>query len=666
MIVIDKDYKKLKHLDESQLIKEDDKSPNIVVYNNIFNENIINKTNSIIEDLFKNTNSDSLWITENSEWKYKRFSALMFPEFLNKLKIFSIKVTNKLVNCCLIRRYDKSYKYILDNPTFSKDEIVSTIFVGYDTEYCLKLESIKDDNVNNYICIKNGSILIEMDKFSEEWDIKNESNTDFFTISFFYYKEDRKLAEFPKKYIRKLKNKKSIYNLKLMYLTSKTRNILRNFMKNKLRLSYNGNKNCILKDGTNYMKDNIILEKRIGEGDWGNVYMTYLKNKIINKNKFAIKVTKITKYDYNNPFTDSSYSWYEIWILKDIIKPLVVNSICPNLPLYIDTFLCDKCDFVFKNNKKQFPCISIATELGRGDLKCFFLNYFPNEKLLLSILFQILAGLHAIQMSGQILHNDIKLNNVLYYKVRPGGYWKYIVNNKSFYVPNYGYIFIINDFGVSTMYSPYFKLYPNKKTQLYNLGSRYAINMNGVFSPINTYYSYTSNKKYRKSDTISWVDTNNKILKSKGGKFKLVRDTDNIVLLKTKFTKEQKKYLFDNKITVNPSTKSFFGNPYILPPFEFYNDVQDVIRMFIGGKRTTQRGDHKRFDVIPDSFVNKLKKYEGKEDNSKSNIFSINSYEVLAGDLINKIFNENTYYTIKKSNKKILDTYDMNNIYEYF
>jgi len=656
MIVIDKDFKKLKYL-------VSEKSPNVVVYNSIFNDNIIKKTNSIIEDLFKNTTSDSLWITENSQWNYKRFSSHMFPEFLNKLKVFIMKVTNKRVNCCIIRKYDKSSKYILDRPTFNEDEIVSTVIVGNDTDYCLKLESI--DN-NTDICIKNGSILIEMDKFIEECDIKNESENEFFTISFFYYKYDRKILEFQKKRLRKLKNKKSIYNLKLMYLTSKTRNILRNFMKNKIRLSYDGNKSCILKDGANYMKDNIMLEKRIGEGDWGNVYMTSLKNKIINKNKFAIKVSRITQDDYDNPFTDSSYSWYEIWILKDIIKPIIVNSICPNLPLYIDTFLCDKCDFIFKNNKKQFPCISIATELGRGDLKYFFLNYFPVEKVLFSILFQILAGLHAIQMSGQILHNDIKVKNILYYKVRPGGYWKYIVNNKNFYIPNYGYIFILNDFGVSTMYSPCFKLYPNKKTRVYNLGSRYAINMDGVFSPINTYYSYTSNKKYRKSNTISWVDNDSKILKSKGGKFKSVRDTDKIVLLKTKLTKEQQNYLFDNKITVNPSTKSFFGNPYILPPFEFYNDVQDVIRMFIGGKRTTQRGDHKKYDVIPDSFVNKLKKYEGKGTNSKSNIFSVNSYEVLAGDLITKIFNENSDYTIKKPNIKILDTYDMSNIYEYF
>ena len=31
-------------------------------------------------------------------------------------------------------------------------------------------------------------------------------------------------------------------------------------------------------------------------------------------------------------------AWYEIWMLKDIFKPLIVNNICPNLPLYMDTF----------------------------------------------------------------------------------------------------------------------------------------------------------------------------------------------------------------------------------------------------------------------------------------------------------------------------------------
>jgi len=88
--------------------------------------------------------------------------------------------------------------------------------------------------------------------------------------------------------------------------------------------------------------------------------------------------------------------------------------------------------------------------------------------------------------------------------------------------------------------------------------------------------------------------------------------------------------------------------------------------MFIGGKRTTQKGDHKKYDIIPKCFVDKIKKYEGKEINHKSNIFSVNSYEVLAGDLITKIFSENNNYTIKQPNIKILDTYDMSNIYEYF
>ena len=97
-----------------------------------------------------------------------------------------------------------------------------------------------------------------------------------------------------------------------------------------------------------------------------------------------------------------------------------------------------------------------------------------------------MAGLHAIQMYGQIKNNDIKSRNILYYNVEPGGFWHYKINKKHFYVPNYGKLFVINDFGVSTLYDPSYQLYPNESTTLFNLGSRYAICNNGIFSPINS------------------------------------------------------------------------------------------------------------------------------------------------------------------------------------
>ncbi|MBT6325916.1 MAG: hypothetical protein HOJ35_08100 [Bdellovibrionales bacterium] len=65
-----------------------------------------------------------------------------------------------------------------------------------------------------------------------------------------------------------------------------------------------------------------------------------------------------------------------------------------------------------------------------------------------------------------------------------------------------------------------------------------------------------------------------------------------------------------NGIVPDPTSKDYFENPEILPPFEFYNDLQDVIRCFIGGKRTTQKGYHSK--NIPNCKLHdRLKKYLG-------------------------------------------------------
>ena len=44
------------------------------------------------------------------------------------------------------------------------------------------------------------------------------------------------------------------------------------------------------------------------------------------------------------------------------------------------------------------------------------------------------------------MHFDIKKENILYYKINEGGYFQYKILDETFYVPNYGYLFVINDF----------------------------------------------------------------------------------------------------------------------------------------------------------------------------------------------------------------------------
>jgi serine/threonine protein kinase len=148
------------------------------------------------------------------------------------------------------------------------------------------------------------------------------------------------------------------------------------------------------------------------------------------------------------------------------------------------------------NKMKTDKQVTLFTELANGTLKEFF-ESSPNVHQTKSALFQILAGLHTIQMNGQIMHFDIKAQNILYYNVIPGGYWKYVIHDKVFYVPNYGKLFVINDFGISRPLSPHLKI-TYSKHEHFKLGSRYGIIVNNKLTPI----------EMHSDNVIYWSDNN--------------------------------------------------------------------------------------------------------------------------------------------------------------
>jgi len=457
------------------------------------------------------------------------------------------------------------------------------------------------------------------------------------------------------------KKKKTVlpYDLKIIYTKSKYRVELAKIIYKRLYIR-DTSQECYIIDKIDQLKVHIKLGKLLGTGDWGNVYTGCLEKDKEQKRQFAVKISRITEENLKDPYTNTSSSWYEIWILKNICRFIIESNICPNLPLFIDTFLCKQYNFKFRKGNQYKPAIITLIELAHGDLKDYFNFCSPTDDELYSCLFQIMAGLHCIQMSGHILNNDIKARNILFYSVNPGGYWHYRLKSCDFYVPNYGKIFILNDFGVSTLYNPSFQLFPNKERPVFNIGSRYAINMNGKFSPINSKINYDRNGIHKKTPNITWVNKNKHIVgNSKGVTFKLHRQDGNVLPSHTRLTEEQKNFLFNNGVSTNSKNKRFFYNSLLIPPFEFYNDVQDTLRTFVGGKRATQKGNHPGYDYISKEFKDSILGYMGSEENSYSNIFLDESYQVLAGEFILKFFTTTCNYQNKPKNK-ILGYYNMN------
>lgn len=426
--------------------------------------------------------------------------------------------------------------------------------------------------------------------------------------------------------------KSDLLELSDVYLDQTHRTHLLQVIKDKLRnvskLPYG--KQCINK----FLK----LEEMLGSGDYGNVYLATMGNF-----KFAIKLAKLKPGAVDNPYSRYNSSWYEILIMKDILRPMIQDHICPNLPLLIESFVCNKCTLTIRKETKEQPCITTITELANGSIRDFFKYHEPEPEEIYSALFQVMAGLHAIQLHGQIMNYDVKADNILFYNVTPGGYWVYVIHGKEYYVPNLGKLFVVNDFGISRPMSPDFQLYRTETDETFRLGSRFAMVKKGKFWPITSNVNPDHQGNLHKSSTISWDSGK----ETQGSQYRLWKESQEVMDNDTIFSKDQISFLSKQGLSTDPKGKDYFMNPEIIPPFEFYNDLQDAIRTFIGGKRTTQKGDHKRYPVITDDIFKRMNKFNGKGENMNSLTFSKDPSEVLAGYFIEKFFYEEVNYRKK-------------------
>jgi hypothetical protein len=194
------------------------------------------------------------------------------------------------------------------------------------------------------------------------------------------------------------------------------------------------------------LNNHIGLYKQIGRSSVfgvvyksGNIDKKYLDDHIP---KFVIKIQLITE-----AFRD------ELVVLKIIMKTQNTNNI-PCIP-YIYNIM--KCDNIIKDKEYPKPLQNakkihkyyslILYELAEGDLKSFLMkeprnyNIWKNcyEQIFMSIfLFRSIIGSH---------HGDTHSGNFLYRKIKPGGCFCYNINGINYYIENFGYVWMIWDYG---------------------------------------------------------------------------------------------------------------------------------------------------------------------------------------------------------------------------
>jgi serine/threonine protein kinase len=178
----------------------------------------------------------------------------------------------------------------------------------------------------------------------------------------------------------------------------------------------------------------------IGGGAYGKVFKVCI-DEICNY-EFALKEIQYSddkSYLGNgNPYRSENV---EVRIFK-LLNELVVNGLTPHIPLYMGDFNC-----TIKNVEYKY----VMVEKADGNL--LQSNLMNNDEILRNILFQILYTLKIIHKHyPAFIHNDLKPSNVLIFNPPKSlnGYYKYILDDKVYYLPN-SYRAAIWDFGISSI-----------------------------------------------------------------------------------------------------------------------------------------------------------------------------------------------------------------------
>ena len=330
--------------------------------------------------------------------------------------------------------------------------------------------------------------------------------------------------------------------------------------------------------GTNApaFRTNFSSMVEIDRGTFGQVYRAtintgndneelVIKEAYLKNNERNILKTATSKNQKWENITKNSYP-QENRIL-DLVNQLILSRRCPNFVYVYNMAMCDGCkvERLFDKNPVSGSCYVTFMESATTNLDNVDLINFESQ---LSVLYQLLIAVYAIHRYYAIWHRDIKTSNVLIKIIKPGGYFEYVIEGKTYYVKNTGVVVYLADFGVSEVLSPLyaFKDYYGSRNAQVMRSSQKVDGSNLYWKPI----SIESNQP------IDWIDMT-------GSK---VKGTKNIIT---------------NPVDVNRNG-AFNINSQKFPAFEFFDDIQDVIRMFVGGKQAAQLGNHNPMKILSREF----------------------------------------------------------------
>ena len=191
--------------------------------------------------------------------------------------------------------------------------------------------------------------------------------------------------------------------------------------------------------------------------------------------KFGVKIVPIeTKYDKTN-----HPCHLESIFLKELTDLVVNKKVSPHITHFLGSFkVSNKCRALKMLNLKKLEVeerirthsiVLVSEFVSGGSLDNWIFNQYENDKSITdvqwkAIVFQLIYTIAVIQTKYRMMHNDFHYGNILVDDaIKPGGYFVYTIDNKTYYIPNTGVIPKLWDFEFAMAYSNTIEgVYPNK------------------------------------------------------------------------------------------------------------------------------------------------------------------------------------------------------------
>jgi hypothetical protein len=273
----------------------------------------------------------------------------------------------------------------------------------------------------------------------------------------------------------------------------------------------------------------------IGRGSFGKVYLASLNNHTFVVKEATVPTEQSNKIKYNKIYNEilPSNSYVDEYKIMELLSEQVVKGGFPNFILSYKAAVCETC----LESRKEI-CFMIFMEPAMCNFDEFIVNMasitmISNYRYRYSIIYQLLLGMCVFHLKYGIFHQDLHSQNIIVLKVKTGGYFRYIMNEKEYLVKNYGYLFCLHDFGSSMI------LNPNYSSGEFYGTRNVLVNQDGLLEPI-----YRDN-----SNVINWLD-------GRTGT--------------------------DNKFTINSNPDKFIDLTDMkkFPPMEFFYDICEIMYQF--------------------------------------------------------------------------------------